>query len=256
MQDKIFNMLLNEDELTWQTIIMDLVKSEQMNPWDIHVSDLAKKYIDVVRKLKEHDFRISGKVLLAAAVLLKLKTDRLVSEDINELDSIISSAETMDEEQFYEELEDHLAGSSSFYQDEEKPRLIPRTPQPRKRKVSVYDLMNALEKALDVKHRRVDRDMPGPAPSAPDKVVDITRVIRDVYGNIVTFFTSNKKGNLAFSQLLPDNAGREERIFTFIPLLHLTNQRKIDIEQEGHLSDIDIQLLQSKKAVDKELGII
>mgnify|MGYP000237621912 CR=1 FL=1 len=52
MQEKIFDMLLSEDEITWQTIIYDLVKSEQMNPWDVDVSVLTKKYIIILKKLK------------------------------------------------------------------------------------------------------------------------------------------------------------------------------------------------------------
>ena len=44
-QEHIFNILFNEDEITWQSIIYELIKTEQMNPWDVNISLLTKKYI-------------------------------------------------------------------------------------------------------------------------------------------------------------------------------------------------------------------
>ena len=82
--EKIFNVIFSKaDEVTWQSIIYELVKSEQMDPWDIDISLLTQKYIEILRSLKEHDFRVSGKVLLAAAILLKIKSTKLVGEELN-----------------------------------------------------------------------------------------------------------------------------------------------------------------------------
>ena len=43
--DIIYDILMQKDELTWQTLIQDLVKSEQMNPWDIDLSLFSQKYL-------------------------------------------------------------------------------------------------------------------------------------------------------------------------------------------------------------------
>ena len=77
MQDRLLNMLMQENEITWQTIIYDLVKSEQMNPWDIDVSVLSQKYLETIKQLQEHNFFISGKIILDAAILLKIKSIKL-----------------------------------------------------------------------------------------------------------------------------------------------------------------------------------
>ena len=55
MQQKIFQILFEEDEITWQTIIYRLIKEDNMNPWDVDVSLLTKKYIGMLKKLKEMD---------------------------------------------------------------------------------------------------------------------------------------------------------------------------------------------------------
>ena len=189
MQDKIFQLLFDKDEVTWQSLLYDLVKTEQMDPWDIDVSILSKRYIEMIKKLKELDFRISGKIVLAAAILLKIKSHRLVGEDLMQLDRLISGTE---EQELFEELDDAVEKPGL----EEKPSLIPRVPQPRKRKVSIYDLVGALEKALEVKQRRVMHSIPPLNVEIPKKTVDITQVIRDVYGRIKEFFFTNQKNKL------------------------------------------------------------
>ena len=52
-QDKIFDLLIKDDEVTWQTLLYELVKTEEMDPWDINISLLTKRYITTIKKLKE-----------------------------------------------------------------------------------------------------------------------------------------------------------------------------------------------------------
>lgn len=234
MQDEILEMLVEKDDVSWQSILNELVRSEKMNPWDVDVSALSQKYLETVVKLKKMDFRISGKVLLAAALLLKFKSIKLVNDDISELDRLMAGDDPAEElyDDFYESLE---PCDDIVY--EEPPKLVPRTPQMRKRKVSVYDLVSALRKALEVKKRRVMRREP-PEFEKPEKKRDISLVIKDIYAKISKHLSEKKK--LYFSHLLETNS-KEEKIMTFIPLLHLANERKIDLEQEKHFEDIEIK---------------
>ena len=74
MQEQIFDILLNQEELSWKTILVDLVHKEQMDPWDINITLLTQRYIEVIKAMKENNLRISVKILLAAAFLLKMKS--------------------------------------------------------------------------------------------------------------------------------------------------------------------------------------
>ena len=215
-----------------------------MDPWDIDIGTLSKSFLDKLKKLKEMDFRISGKVVLAAAILLRLKSHKLVKEDLTELDRIIAMSEQTHEE-FYEELEGNLydeRGTAGLQQGKNIPQLIPHTPQPRKRKVSVYDLVEALQKALDVKQRR-SFNLHEIDVKIPEHTIDISDVIEKIYTEIRDYFLNQKGQKLAFSQLIKSD-NREEKIYTFIPLLHLSNQGKVDIEQEKHLAEIYVTLSQ------------
>ena len=199
--EQVFDILFNQDEITWQSIIYDLVKTEQMDPWDVDITLLTKRYLEMVKKIKETDFRISGKVLLAAAILLKMKSNRLVG-DANQLEQMFNEPEA---EELYDELEEEFQKMTGA----ETPVLIPRTPQPRKRKVSIYDLVGALNKALEVKQRRVLNNIPPINVEIPKKKRDITEIIGEVYSNVKSFF-SKSKNKLTFSSLLPSQSKEDK----------------------------------------------
>jgi len=235
MQDRLFQMLVQEDEITWQTIIYDLIRTEQMDPWDIDISVLVQKYIETINKLQEMNFFISGKVLLASAILLKIKSHKLMEEDIAGFDSYLFN--TGEEELSLGDLEEvHRLGR------DELPKLTIKTPQARKRKVSINDLMSALQKALEVNQRRVIRkvreEQGYTLPQIPQRKVEISVLIKDIYDKIINFF--QKSEPVTFSKLVPSER-KEDKILTLLPLLHLDTQGKINLVQKEHFGEIEIQ---------------
>jgi len=239
----IFTLLFDKDELTWQDIIYDLIRTEKMNPWDVDVSLLAEKFINLLKEMQKMDFRLSGKIILAAAFFLKIKSDKLLKEDIGMLDSLINGSNSENE---LLDMLDNMPDGIEVPVKFEKPTLIVRTPQPRKRKVSVYDLVNALEKALEVEQRKtIQRFIRVPEKmKVPKKEKDMTVVINDLYKKIQ--MTLDKVKVVKFSQLLPTDS-KSDKITTFIPLLYLDTQRKIDLEQENSFGEIFIHLSKLKK---------
>lgn len=238
MQQKIFDMLLEQEEVTWKSLIYELVKTEQMDPWDINISLLTQKYIQVIKAMQEHDLRISGKILLAAAILLKMKSAHLIDHDISKLDSLISRTDEETDDELFEEL---ATGERKL---REKYKLIPKNPQPRTRKVSVNDLINALQKAMASKKKILERQRPTKF-VPPKRGLDILEVIRELYHKIVYYDQKDKK-NLTFSRLLPPRPGKIEKVHTFIPLLHLENLHKVETSQKAHFDEIYIRLLDKK----------
>ena len=247
--DKIFDLIYSDkDEVMWKKILIDLVSADDMDPWNIDVGLLSNKYIEKVRNLQKHDFRISGKVVLTAAILLKIKSDRLIGEDFEELDRLLATIDEAEEDLgVHEDLD-----IPKF--NEDVPHLIPRTPQPRKRKVSIYDLVKALQQALDVKKRRVWNSAPPTDVEIPTKPREITEIIKEVYGKIRAYFLKSQDP-LRFSKLLTSQK-KEDKISTFIPLLHLSQQDKIELEQQKSFGDINIKMkTHSEQNESKDLNI-
>ncbi len=237
MQEKLYQLIVENDDFSWKSILLDLVNSEQMDPWDINISVLTQRYIERIRQMKETNLKVSGKVLLAAAILLRIKSKRLVGEDMDEFDRLLAAGE-ISEDQFYDELEQELARGEVAGMQDQSLELIPRLPQPRKRKVSVYDLVRALEKALEVKKRRLFNSLHDVNVVVPEKKLDITAAMRSLYAKLLSLFAAGKK-KLAFSSLVPTKS-REDKVYTFIPLLHLANERKVELGQKEHFGEIEI----------------
>jgi segregation and condensation protein A len=237
MQDRVLDILMKENEITWKTIILELIKSEEMNPWDIDISLLTQKYLETIKQLQETNFFLSGKVVLASAMLVKIKSNKLLNEDISNFDNIL-----FHQEESFDDLDE-------FLEFKERPKVdVPglgvKTPQSRKRRVSVKDLITALERALEVNKRRVIRHNAlwnYKKPEIPEKKIDIGELIKDIYSRIKSFL--NQKEKVTFSKLLPEGEiGKKEKILTLYPLLHLSNQEKIDLIQEEHFGEINIEL--------------
>lgn len=240
MQDRIYSILVEQNEISWKTIILDLINSEQMDPWDVDVSQLTQKYIEKVRELKEQSLKVGGKVVLAASMLLRIKSSRLVSDDLEDFDRLLAGND-VSAEAFYDGLEQELAAGEQVGLKEDL-ELLPRMPQARRRKVSVFDLVRALEKALEVKQRRVLNAVPPPLP-LPERKFDLTAAIQGLYRRILSLFGARKK--LTFTDLLSGES-REEKVYTFMPLLHLSNQRKVDLVQNEAFGEIQVHLVEAK----------
>nr|MBA4405323.1 hypothetical protein [Nanoarchaeum sp.] len=238
MQDQILDMLLKKDEITWQELIYDLVRTEQMDPWDVDLSLLAKRYLDIIKQLKEVNFFISGKVVLAAAILLKLKCNNLLAEKIADFDSQLFYSDEEDVEQLAQQVTNKIDGPNI--------KLTIKTPQTRKRRVQLQDLINALEKALEVDEKRnVRRERFEVVPEAiklPERKLNVGDRIKIIYGKINDWFKKNSV-EISFEDLLTGGSKRD-KVLTFIPLLHLENDRKIDIKQEIAFEKIYISLNQ------------
>lgn len=243
-QEQIHDLLF-DNRLSWQTIIYDLINSEQLDPWDINLSVLANRYIEKVRELEEANFFISSKVLLAASLLLRLKSEILLSKDLQSLDDIL-----------YGKKEEKSYTQERIELDEDIPDLIPRTPLPRHKKVSLQELILALSKAMNTESRRERKalilkqhEMNAYLP-IPKKLFNLQDKIKNIYSKLKSLFSKSDE-RVALSQL--SSMDSEERLLTFVSLLHLDNQQKVWLEQEGHFEEIWILLKEIYESKNKDL---
>jgi len=234
-QEQIHDILFNR-EIGWQEIIYDLINTEQLDPWDINITVLTDKYLEKISKFEEADFFVSSKVLLAAALLLRIKSEILLNKYIKSIDEILFGKK---EEKKYAleriELEENI------------PDLIPRSPMPRFRKVTLQELLESLNKAIATENRRIKkviikRDaLRETMFSLPKRKFNIKNKIRELYENLLKHFKENeKKKRVSFTEFVGEN--REEKIISFSPLLHLDHQKKVWLEQEQHFGEFYIWL--------------
>lgn len=224
--------LILSDDLTYEGIIREIIKEQNMDPWNIDIGVLTAKYLDFIKQLKKIDFRISGKILLTAAILLKMKSDLLLLKKEKEKAPVEEGVSPWDKETIKRIREQFgLVKMDEIF--------APRLPLPRKRGLTIDDLINALSQAMDVKYKRDVRFAERHKAKLKLKVrkVDILSKIKELYNRITNFFA--KKERVEFKELIPSQ-DKEDIIWTFIPLLHLANSGKVGLEQEEEFGDIHI----------------
>jgi segregation and condensation protein A len=220
----LYEVILSDD-LTWEGLIRDIVREDQMDPWNIDITRLSGRFSQEIKKMKKIDLRVSGKFVLAASILLKMKSDFLLQEE--------------DEEEGEESVNLAWLFKNLNY-DVSPGELIPRIPMKKKRRVTLEELISALNKAIEVKDRRIMKHKEKQENMIiPLRLtrVDLTKKISEVYETITKFFKNLKKNEIKFSELLPSE-DRFDIIWTFMPLMHLCNKGKIFLEQEKTFGEI------------------
>src|SRR3989344_9465572 len=233
-QEQIHDLLFSK-EIGWQEIIYDLINTEQLDPWDINITILTDGFLKKIEELEEADFFISGKVLLAAALLLRIKSEILLNKYIKSIDEILFG--NKEEKKYIME---------RIELDEEIPELIPRSPMPRFKKVTIKELIDSLNKAITTENRRIKKEiidknaLRESSIFLPKRKYSIKDKILKIYNKLFGHLGNEERKKISFTELVGES--REERIASFGPLLHLENQQKVWLEQEQHFEEIHIWL--------------
>ena len=221
----------------WQAIIYDLINSNQLDPWDIDIILLTNKYFEKIEELEEMDFYISSKVLLAASLLLRIKSEFLLNKYIRSIDEIL----------FGKKEEKNKTIEKIEIDAEDLPILIPKTPLSRLRKVTLPELMAALNKAINTETKRIKREVSirtakklAEVDIPQVKRIDLKDRIKQLYARILNALKKPQITKKTYSELIGKE--KEQRISCFLPLLHLNDGRKLWLEQEKHLDEIYVFL--------------
>jgi segregation and condensation protein A len=206
----------------WQEALTQLVTEEGLNPEDVDLIKLTDVFLTYLHKMQTFDFRIPARFILIAAILLRMKMELLLEEE---------EKKTM-QQKSVEPL------------NLDVPLLVaPAIRQP-VRKVTLNELISALNKAFEFKEKKETKEirMRGAIENLIEKPKeDIETKIKSIYARIV----STKR--LTFTELVP-TWKRKEIIDTFMPLLYLDQRGMITCEQEDMFKEIYITLrIEDKK---------
>ncbi len=201
-------------------ILMNLAKNGDINPWDIDIVNVTDMFLERIEQMQMTDLRISGRTLLYASILLRMKSTGIVQEEEDEDD--------------LEMLDDEL----DFYDVEEYP--VPKLPIRRRatRPVTLQELILELQKAEKVETRRKDRKvrrkLEEKAAVTTDEVLGIAHE-EDILGRVRILGERlmkdmAEKEFVVLSDLLGDD--RSENIMTYVSLLFLATEKKVWLKQK------------------------
>lgn len=205
---------------TWREFLTDLVATEQMDPWDVDIADIADKYLQQVKKMQEMDLRVPANVILACALLLRFKADAL------NLDEAEEEGEAFTEEPL---------------QHEELPDLVFKANRPRRRRVTLDELLNAVDEVMREGRRAASQK--GAAPEVlrvelPERGMDerMREVLEKATG------LKDADGVLLFSALFKEwhaDAVADH----LVPVMHLVQEDKVDAWQDEVFGDVFLKVL-------------
>ncbi len=206
-----------EEEITPVDILLQLVTMGKVDPWNIDIVDLTEKYIERLREMKELDLRVSARAILAASILVRMKSEALLHAD-------------------EEEEEEH---------HEERIRVDVEPLAPPLRRVERYytfdDLLDALMDALEEAEKRKPRrrkkvEIEEEVFVVDDFRVDIEKHVYRLHEIVVNMYRETR-GPINFWDLVFDPTPKIVAR-TFLYLLFLSNMGKVDLIQEEPFGEI------------------
>lgn len=212
----------------WEEVLFKL--TQDMDPWDIDLIELNKRFTAHVKEMKRLDLRIPAKILLIAAIIYRMK-----AETLNYVEEVV---EPVPDENGHEH---PLKGIKI------PPLQLPLKREP-KRRVSLVELLLALDKAMVIKDKREARkvlhiDLHGVVDGR-----DISEHIEELYDKIIAFLEKAHGETITFSSLLKNVMNRDLRVTSFASLLHLIRQEKVSAWQEKFFEEIYIKRLEEQKS--------
>ena len=225
--EEIINLTINEP--SWEDVIVKIVSEYGIDPWNIDLVALADAFILWLETSEQiNDLRVSARFILIAAILLRMKSDVLAEKREHIL----------------------VPEGPEKERDAELLRLlatIPPLQPPLKRvtfaSVTLPELITALRKAFEVQERRKIRRerlriaikdvLPKEKDDINERIAQLIEVINQ---------TIEQVENLTTFKKIVSTWERRHIVRTLVPLLHLSQDGKIEYEQPVLFEDIIIRL--------------
>lgn len=218
---------------TWKQILLELIEQNKIDPWDIDIVQIADEFMARVKQMRALDLSIHANVILAAAILLKFKSDYLRYFTCPPVEQPVSVVEDV-QEPF--ELP-HLS-------------LVSRIPP--KRPVTLEELIAEMERVLKYESAEIKRIPRGSITEIIDLNVegeDIEKRMADVLARVRK--NVDETGFATFSSILHEKTN-VEIIYTLLSILHLAQNNIIDIYQEKLFGEILLSIIDSSASVTEK----
>jgi len=204
-------------------ILLELVQEHKLDPWDIDIAKLADVFGECIQKMEGLDLRVSGRTVLSASVLLRMKSDCVINGNGNG-----------------HAVEEELQDALDVGLPELGPvALIQRSP----RKITLADLLGALQEAMteapSIKHvsrKGLEKIMR----VLNEYDIHLEEYIEKLHRRITEL--SNGGCIVAFSDLLEEKT-RLAAARTILLLLFLCVQKKVSLSQEEQFGEIYVSLV-------------
>ncbi len=247
-------------------ILVNMAKQGKVDPWNIDIVDITDKYLAQLFQMKAQNLRLTGRTILFAAVLLKLKSNILEGIDVNDFDAQEDDLDYSDD--YYDEFgqsEQEYINTNNVISLEEVLERRTSVKLNRSRVVTLKDLIRQLQfyeemerkRSLKNAHERAKRRVRSYARLSAEDIVNLAHdeyiengvlILKD---NLSRMFEHEERIDLKTLTLLG-----MDKTSAYISLLFLTAESDYDLVQDEFYGDLYVvkNTIPSKAALEAQDG--
>lgn len=238
---------VQEAEVDGIEILVNMAKHGKIDPWNVDIVEVTDKYLMHLFQSKAQNLRLTGRTLLFAAILLKLKSNVLEGLDVLDFEPQREEDFNYDDEMPLDYQEEEYIPTNNVISIDEVLQRRTSVRLNHNRVVTLRDLIRQLEfyEMLDKKqslknaHERAKRRVQNYAKLSPDDIINlahdeyIENGVQRLKANLSEILSRQDKIELNELTLLG-----MDKISAYISLLFLTAESDYDLEQDEFYSDL------------------
>jgi segregation and condensation protein A len=229
-------------------ILVNMAKTGKISPWNIDIVDITDKYLAQLFQMKAQNLRLTGRTLLFAAILLKLKSNVLENIDIVAFEQDADQFDELDISDDFnaDDYDDYIPTNNVISIDEVLQRRT-SVRLNRNRVVTLRDLIRQLEfyemidkkQSLKNAHERAKRRVRSYANLTADDIVNLAHEeyiedsVQRLRENLEQIFKNGDRIELNELTLLG-----MDKITAYIALLFLSATSDYELVQDEFYSDL------------------
>lgn len=228
-------------------ILVSMAKTGKVNPWNIDIVDITDKYLTQMFEMKAQNLRLTGRTLLFAAILLKLKSNILENIDIVEFEQGQQEFDEFDISDDFDNDDSYGYNQSNVISIDEVLQRRTSVRLNRNRVVTLKDLIRQLEfyemidkkQSLKNAHERAKRRVRSYANLSSEDIINLAHDeyiedgVQRLRENLAQIFRKEKRVELTELTLLG-----MDKISAYIALLFLSAESDYELVQDEFYSDL------------------
>ncbi len=241
-------------------ILVNMAKQGKIDPWNVDIVEVTDKYLTHLFQSKAQNLRLTGRTLLFAAILLKLKSNVLEGLDVLDFEPPRDDEFGYDDEMPLDYEEEYIPTNNVISIDE----VLQRRTSVRlnhNRVVTLRDLIRQLEfyEMLDKKaslknaHERAKRRVQNYARLSADDIINlahdeyIENGVQRLRANLEEILNRQDRIELTELTLLG-----MDRVNAYISLLFLTVDSDYDLMQDEFYGDLYVVKYEKPQEVEED----
>lgn len=226
-------------------LLVYLIENARMSIYDISVSEITSQYLEYIEEMKKTDVMMASEFMVLAATLIDIKSKMLLPRTTFEADGgdyedpRTALVQKLLEYKKFKGASDMLtAREEETLRVFEKPKedLSPYVSEPDELlKLDINQFIRAFNDFI-VKKRKVDEIRRNYERDERHRITTETRI------ELITQMIAQESGkSFSFYELIPDRESRYDTALSFVSILEMLKQRKIEARQKSLFGDITIK---------------